>query len=118
MTVFCAAAGRASAIAASAATNKDRAIFMVVSRTAREEGGRVQRGHYRSWFSARPYVPLVAWALILSNSTDGRAQADTIVTRELAPGVAYRQFVDKTGPVVAYLVRVNLRDAGIELRQA
>jgi hypothetical protein len=47
-----------------------------------------------------------------------QGQSDTLVSRDLAPGVAYRQFVDKSGPVVAYLVRVDLRDASIELRHA
>jgi hypothetical protein len=41
---------------------------------------------------------------------------DTVASRELAPGVAYRQFVDKGGPLVMYLVRVDLRRADLELR--
>ena len=46
-----------------------------------------------------------------------RAQAgDTVSGRDLAPGIAYRQFVDKTGPWVMHLVRVNLRRAGVEIR--
>lgn len=61
---------------------------------------------------------LAGWAAILSNSALCQAQADTLVARELAPGVAYRQFVDKSGPLMAYLVRVDLRDTAIELRPA
>jgi hypothetical protein len=41
-----------------------------------------------------------------------------VVSRELAPGVAYRQFVDRSGPLVMYLVRVDLRRADLELRAA
>jgi len=43
---------------------------------------------------------------------------DTVVSRELAPGVAYRQFVDGRGPLVMYLVRVDLRRGDLELRAA
>jgi len=43
---------------------------------------------------------------------------DTVVSRELAPGVAYRQFVDSSGPLVMYLVRVDLRRRDLELRAA
>jgi hypothetical protein len=43
---------------------------------------------------------------------------DTVVARELAPGVAYRQFVDRSGPLVMYLVRVDLRRGDLELRAA
>jgi hypothetical protein len=52
-------------------------------------------------------------------ATPARGQAgDTIVSRELAPGVAYRRFVDTRGPLVMYLVRVDLRRSDIELREA
>ena len=48
-----------------------------------------------------------------------RAQAgDTVTSRALGPGVAYRQFVDTSGPWVMHLVRVDLRSAGIEIRHA
>ncbi|MEP6493871.1 MAG: phosphodiester glycosidase family protein [bacterium] len=48
-----------------------------------------------------------------------RAQSgDTVAARELAPGVSYRQFVDKRGPFVGHLVRVDLRRSDIELRAA
>jgi hypothetical protein len=43
---------------------------------------------------------------------------DTIVSRELSPGVSYRQFVDTRGPLVMYLVRVDLRRNDLELRAA
>ncbi|HTE48057.1 MAG TPA: phosphodiester glycosidase family protein [Gemmatimonadaceae bacterium] len=48
-----------------------------------------------------------------------RAQSgDTLVARDLAPGVRYLQFVDKRGPLVVHLVRVDLRRRDIELRPA
>ena len=65
---------------------------------------------------ARLYGFGVVLGAILSNSIVCQAQADTLVSRALAPGVAYRQFVDKTGPLVAYLIRVDLRNAAIELQ--
>jgi hypothetical protein len=43
---------------------------------------------------------------------------DTLTSRELAPGVSYRQFVDARGPLVIYLVRVDLRRSDLELRAA
>lgn len=42
--------------------------------------------------------------------------SDTAVARDLAPGVAYRQFTDKSGPWVMNLVRVDLRRTDLELR--
>jgi hypothetical protein len=48
-----------------------------------------------------------------------RAQgSDTVTARELAPGVSYRRFIDKTGPWVVDLVRADLRRPGIEIRHA
>ena len=48
-----------------------------------------------------------------------RAQAgDTTAARELAPGVAYRQFKDARGPWSMYLVRVDLRRTDTEIRDA
>ena len=44
------------------------------------------------------------------------AQSDTVARRELAPGVSYIQVVDARIPLAAYLVRVDLRRADIELR--
>jgi hypothetical protein len=43
-------------------------------------------------------------------------QVDTVARRELASGVTYIQFVNPTIPLVAYLVRVDLRREDIELR--
>ena len=65
---------------------------------------------------ARLYGLGVVLGAILSNSAVCQAQTDTLVSRALAPGVAYRQFVDKTGPLVAYLIRVDLRNAAVELQ--
>ena len=45
-------------------------------------------------------------------------QGDTLTARELAPGVAYRQFTDRSGPWVMHLVRVDLRRADLEVRHA
>ncbi|MEO8624406.1 MAG: phosphodiester glycosidase family protein [bacterium] len=48
-----------------------------------------------------------------------RAQTgDTISARQLSRGVAYKHIVDKSGPWVMHLVRVDLRRAGVELRHA
>ena len=48
-----------------------------------------------------------------------RAQSgDTLTARQLAPGVAYRQFTDPSGPFVMHLVRVDLRRSEMEIRHA
>lgn len=39
------------------------------------------------------------------------------MSRELAPGVSYRKVVDAAGPWVMHVVRVSLRQDGIELRE-
>jgi hypothetical protein len=44
--------------------------------------------------------------------------AQTMASRELAPGVSYAQFTDPRGPWVINLVRVDLRRANIEIRSA
>ena len=44
--------------------------------------------------------------------------SDTLTARDLAPGVAYRQFTDISGPWVMHLVRVDLQRADIDVRQA
>ena len=51
-----------------------------------------------------------------SPSVPSESVADTIISRELAPGVSYRQFVDPHGPFVAYVIRVDLRRADLDLR--
>ena len=43
-------------------------------------------------------------------------RTDTVARRELAPGVTYLQVVDSSTPLVAYLVRADLRRGDIELR--
>jgi hypothetical protein len=54
----------------------------------------------------------------LSGSTVGHAQhSDTVARRSLTPGVTYVQFIDAKIPIVAYLVRVDLRRAKVELRE-
>lgn len=55
--------------------------------------------------------------LALCAATRAQAQAvDTLEARTLAPGVTYRRFIDRSGPSVVYLVRVELRRSDIELR--
>ena len=44
--------------------------------------------------------------------------ARTMASRELAPGVSYAQFTDPRGPWAFNLVRVDLRRANIEIRNA
>jgi hypothetical protein len=48
----------------------------------------------------------------------GAQASDTVTGRELAPGVAYRHFVDARGPWSVHLVRVDLRRAELEVRHA
>ncbi|MGV3710725.1 MAG: phosphodiester glycosidase family protein [Gemmatimonas sp.] len=45
-------------------------------------------------------------------------KGDTLVSEQLAPGVEYRQFQDKSGPWRVNLVRIDLRVAKVELRPA
>jgi hypothetical protein len=59
---------------------------------------------------------LLSLMCVSLSSTLMAQQADTVVRRELAPGVTYVQFVDATIPRVAYAVRVDLRRAAVELR--
>ena len=66
-------------------------------------------------------IQLRAAALVLAlgaiTPDPGRAQTgDTTVARQLAAGVDYRRFSDRRGPWTMYLVRVDLRNADVELR--
>lgn len=64
-------------------------------------------------------VASLATLFLGAASTVMRAQSrDTAGTRALAPGVTYGRIVDSRGPWVVYLVRVDLRRADLELRQA
>jgi len=64
-------------------------------------------------------VVCTATSVIVVLASPSFAQAgDTVVSRDLAPGVAYRQFSDARGPLVMYLVRVDLRRSDVELRAA
>lgn len=56
--------------------------------------------------------------LVVGASIAHAQSGDTVVSRQLAPGVAYRRFVDKRGPFVVNIVRVDLRRRDIELRHA
>lgn len=63
---------------------------------------------------------LLTWAaLALAMPALLRAQTgDTITARQLAPGVAYKQFTDPSGPFVMHLVQVDLRRRNLEIRHA
>ncbi len=70
-------------------------------------------------FPATVNTNAIFFATLCSFSAIGNAQTvDTIVSRNLAPGVDYRQIVDKSGPWRINLVRVNLNIARVELRHA
>lgn len=45
-------------------------------------------------------------------------KGDTVESMQLAPGVEYRKFQDKSGPYQANLVRINLKVAKVEFRPA
>jgi len=67
---------------------------------------------------ARHPSRIVACALLVAFAWTARAQsADTIERRDLAPGATYIQFVDRSVPLVMHLVRVDLRQPGVELRE-
>ncbi len=69
------------------------------------------------WFA--PLIMLGACqqgAVSINLPTTPVGQSDTLVARDLAPGVAYRKFVDRTAPNVMYLVRVDLRRTDLALR--
>lgn len=67
-------------------------------------------------------LPLLLGACLspdaVAPSTQPTPQGDTLTARELSPGVAYRQFTDRSGPWVMYLVRVDLQRADLEVRHA
>ena len=71
-----------------------------------------------SWFA----LPLLLCSCLspdaVAPATPHAPQGDTLTSRELAPGVAYRQFTDVSGPWVMHLVRVDLQRADIEVRHA
>ena len=58
-----------------------------------------------------------AGVVVIASSLAAQA-TDTVASRSLAPGVAYRQFVDRRGPWIVSLVRVDLRRPELELRHA
>ena len=71
--------------------------------------------------AARIVAACIAAAFIAAASAPKGLAAqisDTLLSRELAPGVSYRQFTDRSGPFVMHLVRVNLRRGGVEIRHA
>ena len=66
----------------------------------------------RSWISRSLAVALLCGIPVALHGQAG----DTVMSRELAPGVVYRHFIDTRGPWVMHLVRVDLRRDGIEIR--
>src|SRR5262245_54676917 len=71
----------------------------------------------RSAFGMR-YACLLSIALLHPIVARAQATRDTIVAREIAPGLSYRQFVDKSGPFVINLVRVDLARAELRVVRA
>ena len=59
------------------------------------------------------FLAAIAFPFVLHAQT-----RDTIIARDLAPGVSYRQFRDPHGPWAMNLVRVDLRRRNIEIRSA
>jgi hypothetical protein len=49
---------------------------------------------------------------------EAQTSRDTISAREVAPGVSYRRFPYKNGPLMVHLVRVDLRHKDIDVRVA
>ncbi|MEO7086205.1 MAG: phosphodiester glycosidase family protein [Gemmatimonadaceae bacterium] len=54
----------------------------------------------------------------MTSATVHAQTADTTVRKELGPGVSYREFTDHRGPWSIRVVRVNLRRADLEVRNA
>jgi len=65
---------------------------------------------------SRVIVATVVGYAILYPSLSLAQTVDTVVARELGPGVIYRKLVDRSGPFTINLVRVDLRRRDIELR--
>ena len=70
----------------------------------------VGAGRWVTWLGSG-----VAACAILPSLLHAQA-SDTIISRDLAAGVVYRQFVDKSGPQMMHLVRVDLRRPDLEIR--
>lgn len=62
-------------------------------------------------------IALVVVAVFLPAALTAQA-GDTLASREVARGVHYAHFLDRTGPWTVHVVRVNLREPGISLRHA
>ena len=77
------------------------------------------RGPFRGSIMRASKVVCIAASVAAGVATPAFGQTgDTVISRELAPGVAYRQFIDKRGPLVMYLIRADLRRGDLELRVA
>ncbi len=70
----------------------------------------------RSWRVVLLLVGACRHADTVDLPTTPVGQSDTLVARDLAPGVAYRKFADRSGPNLLYLVRVDVRRSDLELR--
>lgn len=62
-------------------------------------------------------TPMFLMAIVFPILLSAQAR-DSIIARDLAPGVSYRQFRDPRGPWAMSLVRVDLRRRNIEIRSA
>ena len=61
-------------------------------------------------------IVMVACAAAALPATLPAQRGDTTTSRQLGPGVQFRQWVDPSGPLVLSLVRVDLRRRDLELR--
>jgi hypothetical protein len=75
------------------------------------------RHQYSLLTKVRTAATAVGFAAAFS-ATAVAQKGDTTASRVLAPGVTYRQVMDKRGPWTMYIVRVDLRRAGIDVRPA
>jgi hypothetical protein len=64
-----------------------------------------------AWAASGPFAVVLATASPLVAQT-----TDRVAWRSLAPGAAYRQFVDPRGPWIVSLLRLDLRRGDLELR--
>ncbi len=63
-------------------------------------------------------LPVLLLCASIAPTAAAAQRADTTAARSLAPGAAYRSFVDARGPWVVHLVRIDLRRTDLEIRPA
>jgi hypothetical protein len=78
----------------------------------------VLESKHSSMARASKVVCMAAGIVAAAGTRSFGQTGDTLVSRELAPGVSYRQFIDARGPLIMYLVRVDLRRGDLDLREA